>query len=65
MKNLHYGYCLLGVAAAVVLLVAVGVQASTLGFLGVVLICPLMMLVMMKTMTGHHPGASSGSDDKP
>jgi hypothetical protein len=65
MKNLHYGYCLIGVAAAVILLVAVGVKASTLGFLGVVLLCPLMMLVMMKTMMGDHSGSSSRSDDHP
>lgn len=65
LKNLHYGYCLLGIAAAVVLLVAVGVQASTLGFLGVVLVCPLMMLLMMKMMMGDRSGSSSRSDDQP
>ncbi len=65
MKNLHYGYCLLAVAVAVFLLVAVGVQASTLGFLAVVLVCPLMMFVMMKTMMGDHSGSSSRSDDQP
>ena len=64
MKNLHYGYCLIGIVAAVTLLIAVGVQASTLGFLAVVLLCPLMMLVMMKTMMGDHSGSSSRSDDQ-
>jgi choline-glycine betaine transporter len=59
MKNLHYGHCLIGVAVAVVLLVALGVKASTVGFLVVVLACPLMMFVMMKMMMGdqsasHH-----------
>lgn len=64
MKNLHYGYCLIGVAVAVVLLVAVGVHASTLGFLAVFLVCPLMMVVMMKTMMGNH-SESSRRDDLP
>jgi hypothetical protein len=50
MKNLHYGHCLVGVGLAVVLLLALGVSTSTLGFLAVVALCPLMMLVMMKTM---------------
>ena len=50
---------------AVVLLAAVGVQASTLGFLAVALICPLMMVVMMVVMMmGDHSG-SSRSDDQP
>ena len=53
MKNLHYGHCLIGVAVAVVLLVALGVKASTVGFLAVVLACPLMMFVMMKMMMGQ------------
>ena len=50
MKNLHHGHCLVGVGLAVVLLLALGVSTSTLGFLAVVALCPLMMLVMMKTM---------------
>lgn len=62
MKNLHYGHCLIGVAVAVVLLVALGVKASTLGILAVALACPLMMFVMMKTMMGDQ-SASSNHDD--
>ena len=62
MKNLHYGHCLIGVAVAVVLLVALGVKASTLGILAVALACPLMMFVMMKMMMGDH-SASSHHDD--
>ena len=50
MKNLHYGHCLLGIGLAVVLLVALGVSTSTLGFLAIVAICPLMMFVMMRSM---------------
>ena len=64
MKNLHYGHCLIGVAVAVVLLVALGVKASTVGFLAVVLACPLMMFVMMKMMMSNQ-AASSHHDDRP
>ena len=63
MKNLHYGHCLVGVAVAVVLLVALGVKASTLGILAVALACPLMMFVMMRTMMGDQ--SSSHRDDHP
>jgi hypothetical protein len=64
MKNLHYGHCLIGVALAAVLLIAFGVSASTLGVFAVVLACPLMMLVMMKTMMGDHAGPVH-QDDHP
>lgn len=64
MKNLHYGHCLIGVVAGAILLIALGVKASTLGILAVVLACPLMMFVMMKMMMGDR-SASSGSDDDP
>ena len=64
MKNLHYGHCLIGVGLAVVALVALGVSASTLGFLAVVAICPLMMFVMMKTMMGDQ-SRSTSHDDHP
>jgi choline-glycine betaine transporter len=64
MKNLHYGHCVGGVALAIVLLVALGVKASTLGLLAVVLACPLMMFVMMRMMMGEHSGAAH-RDDQP
>jgi ATP/ADP translocase len=64
MKNLHYGHCLIGVAVAVVLLVVLGVEASTLGILAVALACPLMMFVMMKMMMGGQ-SASSHHEDHP
>ena len=64
MKHLHYSHCLVGVAIAVVVLVALGVSASTLGLLAVVLACPLMMLVMMRTMGDAHASAPrDGSAD--
>ena len=65
MKNLHFGHCLVGVAVAAVLLVALGVKASTLGFLAVALACPLMMFVMMKMMMGGQAGSSGRDDDRP
>ena len=64
MKNLHYGHCIIGVAVAVVLLVALGVSASTLGIVAVALACPLMMFVMMRTMMSDRPAAPR-SDDRP
>ena len=68
MKNLHYGHCIIGVALAAVLLVVLGVSASTLGFLAVVLACPLMMFVMMRAMmdnqTGHHDRDDHPVDDE-
>ena len=53
MKNLHYGHCLIGLAAAAIVVLVVDVEASTLGILAVALACPLMMLVMMRTMARH------------
>ncbi len=57
MRKNHMTMCLAGIAAAVVLLLAFGVRASTRLVVGVVLLCPLMMFVMMKSMTG---GSSQG-----
>jgi hypothetical protein len=68
MKNLHYGHCLVGVAAAVIVLVVLGVKVSTLGFLAVVLVCPLLMFVMMRMMMGDravHSPSGARSDRSP
>ena len=54
MHKLHYGHCLLGVAVGAAVLVVLGVSASTLGVLAVALICPLMMIVMMRMMATDH-----------
>ena len=62
MKNLHFGHCIIGVALAAVLLVALGVSASTLGIVAVALVCPLMMLVMMRTMMGNQTGIHDHDD---
>ena len=64
MKHLHYAHCIIGVALAAVLLVALGVSASTLAVIGVALVCPLMMLVMMAVMLGNHSGVR-GRDEHP
>jgi choline-glycine betaine transporter len=63
MKNLHYGTCVAGVVLAAVLLVVLGVEASTLGVLAVALACPLMMFLMMRTMMGDRTRADR--DDRP
>ena len=62
MRNLHYGHCVIGVALAAALLVALGWSASTLAVLAVALACPLMMIVMMKMMMGDR---SSTHDERP
>lgn len=64
MKNLHYGHCLIGVALAVVVLIALGVSAGTLGILAVALACPLMMFVMMRTMMNDNKRSSDPIDQK-
>lgn len=62
MKNLHYGHCIIGVALAVIVLIALGVSAGSLGFLAVVLACPLMMFVMMRTMMRDSKAGSADHD---
>lgn len=61
MNTKHLAPCIAGVAVALVLLVAFGVDSSTLLFLGLVLACPLMMLVMMKGMTRGKGDGSRGN----
>lgn len=69
MKNLHYGHCAVGVVLAAVVLLALGVSAGTLVVFAAALACPLMMVVMMRSMaggnTGHNgrPGDRAGEDD--
>lgn len=67
MKHLHYSQCLVGVAIAALVLVALGVSASTLAFLAAVLACPLMMFVMMRAMGDAHTSAPHDEpvDDTP
>jgi uncharacterized membrane protein len=62
MRNLHYGHCIVAVALAAVLLIALGVSASTLGYIAILLACPLMMFVMMRLMMGSQPGPHQRGD---
>jgi choline-glycine betaine transporter len=64
MRSLHYRHCIVGVALAAVLLIALGASASTLGYVAVLLACPLMMFVMMRMMMGSQPGARE-RDERP
>jgi len=50
MHRAHLLGCLVGVGAAVVLLLAWGVDSRTLGVLALALACPAGMLVMMRLM---------------
>lgn len=52
MKNKNYGMYAIAVAIAFVGALWLGVPATTLLFLGAVLICPLMMFLMMRGMHG-------------
>jgi hypothetical protein len=52
MQTRHLLPCLVLVAAAIVLVVA-GVSAARLLTLAGVLACPLMMVLMMRSMAGH------------
>jgi hypothetical protein len=65
MKNLHFGHCIVGVVLAGIVLVALGVSASTLGIFAVALACPLMMVVMMRTMMGSGRSDPRDRDDRP
>lgn len=61
MKTHNYGLYAIAVAIAFVGALWLGMPASTLLFLGAVLICPLMMIFMMHGMHGgsHDADASS------
>jgi hypothetical protein len=55
---------LYAVAAAIALVGALwfGVPAGTLAFVGIALICPLMMMLMMGGMHGNGTGTQSHDD---
>lgn len=60
-------YGLYAIALAIVLVgaLALGVPASTLSVLAIVLVCPLMMLVMMRGLHGHQDqGGGSHNVDR-
>jgi hypothetical protein len=75
MLRNYLPHCLIGVGAALVVLLAFGVQANTLLFLAAALACPLMMVFMMRGMMGgqdhtncdhpdHHHGATTEPPDR-
>jgi len=49
-KKLLLLSCLVGVAVAAVVVIAFGIRISVLPVVGLVLLCPLMMIVMMRMM---------------
>ena len=64
MNKRNYGLYAIAVAIAVVGALALGVPVSTLGFLALVLVCPLMMLFMMRGMHGGNGHDAKGDDDR-
>ena len=57
MHRNHLMPCLVMVGAAVLIAVVWGVQLGTLALFGVMLLCPLAMLLMMRAMAaGDHAG---------
>ena len=56
VKKNSYGMYAIALAIVVVGALAFGVSARSLGFLGFVLVCPLMMFVMMRGMGGMGTG---------
>lgn len=52
MNNRNYGLYAIALAVAVVGALWLGLPVGTLALLGLVLVCPLMMLFMMRGMHG-------------
>ena len=52
MNDIRHAHCLVGIAVAVALVVALGASWSALLVVGATLVCPLVMFVMMRSMTG-------------
>ena len=71
MGRIPVTHCLLGVAVAFVLLLALGVQAGAILAFGAALLCPLMMVLMMGGMAhgmargrdGHGAAAEEHAED--
>lgn len=70
MQRQPWGLYAIALAIGIVGLVALGVPASTLLFIALILACPLMMLFMMRGMhgggtTAHHNPRSHAADQRP
>lgn len=64
MQTRHFIPCLVLVSAAVALLLIGGVSAGGLLTLAVVLACPLMMVVMMRSMGRHASGPADRNESE-
>ena len=63
MNRLQPIHCLVGIIAAVVLIVVLGPSADTVVLVAVALACPLVMLLMMRRMEARD--AERPKDDRP
>ncbi|HVM55742.1 MAG TPA: hypothetical protein VM262_21335 [Acidimicrobiales bacterium] len=54
MHRNHLIPCLVMLGAAVLIALAWGVQLGSLAIVGVMLLCPLVMLLMMRAMASSH-----------
>lgn len=63
MHKSHLLGCAIGITAAIVLLGLSGGSVGAVGVLVAALACPLVMLLMMKTMMADTPRRSVGSTD--
>jgi cytochrome c oxidase subunit IV len=64
MHRNHLLPCLIMLGAAVLIALTWGVQLGSLAILGVMLLCPLAMLVMMRAMSASH-GDSGHTEHSP
>jgi hypothetical protein len=65
MMRQHLPYYAIAAAILIVGLVALGVPVSNLLFLGVFLVCPLMMMFMMRGMGAGKAADRNDDDDAP
>ena len=64
MKSRNYGLYAVALAIVVVGALWAGLPAGTLALLGLVLVCPLMMMFMMRAMHGDQGGDRSDDDQR-
>ncbi|MGD9527818.1 MAG: DUF2933 domain-containing protein [Pseudonocardia sp.] len=63
-KSINHGLFAVAVAIAVVGALWLGMPVSTIAVLGLVLVCPLMMMLMMRGMHGGDEGRGHDSDER-
>lgn len=64
MNARHFVPCLVAVAVAAALLAVAGVSSATLITAGAALACPLMMVLMMRSMAGAHAHRDHAGDGR-